>query len=154
MLRTSEFILNFVVNSCWQIAAIVAVAAVLSRLLKNGPARYRHALWVFALTVSLLVPLLTATHYLPEWISRTQITTAPSALAPDRADNVGPADASVDRIGTRRRAPTITATPRSVLFLTLAYSLFVLARAIRLARFWQRKERLRKSATRTGLGGE
>ena len=155
MLRTSEFILNFVLNSCWQVAAIVAVAAVLSRLLKNGPARYRYALWIFALMVSLLVPLLTATHYVPEWISRTQITTAPSVLAPDRADNIGTAmDTRVDHTGTRRRATTITTTPRSVLFLTLAYALFVLARAIRLARFWQRKERLRKSATRTGFGGE
>ena len=44
MLRTSEFILNFVLNSCWQIAVIVALAALASRLLKNGPARYRHTL--------------------------------------------------------------------------------------------------------------
>ena len=52
MLRTSEFILNFVLNSCWQIAAIFALAALASLLLKNGPARYRHALWVVALMVS------------------------------------------------------------------------------------------------------
>ncbi len=73
MLRTSEFILNFVLNSCWQIAAIFAIAALASRLLRNGPARYRHTIWVFALVVSLVVPLLTATRYVPAWISSVRI---------------------------------------------------------------------------------
>ena len=156
MLRTSEFIVNFLLNSCWQIAVIVAVAAVLSRLLKNGPARYRHVLWIFALAASLVVPLLTATHYVPEWISRTKITTVPSAVAPGRSDSIGSTvDLRVDRIGTSRRTTTtITTTSRSVLFLTLAYVLVILARAIRIARFWQRKERLRRSATRAGLAAE
>lgn len=152
MLSTSEFILNFVLNSSWQIAAILAVAALASRLLKSGPARFRHALWVFALAVSLVVPLLTATHYVPSWISRAQVTTEPGVVAPGRANNVGSTvDPSVDRIGTRRRTTTITPTPRSVLIVSFAYAVFILVRAIRLTRFWQRKERLRKSATRTGL---
>lgn len=158
MLKTSEFILNFVLNSCWQIAAIAGIALLASRLLKNGPAHYRYMLWVFALAASLVVPLLSATRYIPAWISNFQVVaqrTVPSAVAPGRADNVGSAvDSSVDRIGTRRRATTINTTPRSVLFLTLAYALVILGRAIRLARFWQRKERLRKSATRMGLAPE
>jgi beta-lactamase regulating signal transducer with metallopeptidase domain len=155
MLRTSEFILNFVLNSCWQIAVIAGIALLASRLLKDGPARYRHALWVFTLAVSLVVPLLSATHFIPAWISRAQVTTLPSAVAPGIPENVGPeVDSSLDHIGARRRATTINTTPRSVLFLTLAYALVIVGRAIRLARFWQRKERLRKSATRTGLAPE
>lgn len=147
MLRTSEFILNFVLNSCWQIAAIFALAALASLLLKNAPARYRHALWIFALVVSLFVPLLTATRYMPEWLS-----TEPSALAPGRTNNPGAeVDSTPDHIGSRRRTTTITTTPRSILFLAFAYTLFIFGRLIRLTRFWQRKERLRKSATRTGL---
>jgi len=51
MLRASEFILNFVLNACWQIAAVFVVAALASWLLKNGPARYRHTLWTVALEV-------------------------------------------------------------------------------------------------------
>jgi beta-lactamase regulating signal transducer with metallopeptidase domain len=62
-------------------------------------------------------------------------------------------DLNVDRIGPRRTT-TITTTPRSVLFLAFGYGLFILVRAIRLTRFWQRKERLRKSATRAGLAPE
>jgi HEAT repeat protein/beta-lactamase regulating signal transducer with metallopeptidase domain len=149
MLRTSEFILNFVLNSVWQIAAIVFVAALASWLLRNGPARYRHALWVFALVASLIVPILTATHLVPSWPQ-----TEPSTVAPGQVNNSGPhEDLNVDHIGTRRTT-TVTATPRIVLFLALAYALFILARAIRLIRFWQRKERLRKTATRTGLAPE
>ena len=56
MLRTSEFILNFVLNAVWQIAVITAVAALGSLLLKNSPARFRHTLWVFALVACFVVP--------------------------------------------------------------------------------------------------
>jgi len=154
MLRTSEFILNFVLNSCWQIAVIATITALASLLLKNGPARYRHALWVFALVVSLVVPLLTATRYVPAWISRAQVTTAPSAVAPgDSHRSDAQQDSNVDHIGTRRTT-TIFTTPPLVLFLTFAYAVFILARAIRLARFWQRKERLRRSASRIGIEPE
>jgi len=157
MLRTSEFILNFVLNSCWQIAVIVSVAALASRLLKNAPARYRHALWVVALAASLVVPLLTATRFVPKWVSSFQVaipqtsqekTTAPVA---SRSDNE--VTLAVDRTGSQHRK-TVTTTPRIALLLALAYALFICGRAIRLTRFWQRKERLRKSASSTGLAPE
>ena len=152
MLRTSEFILNFVLNSCWQIAAIVAVAALASWLLRNGPARYRHALWIVALVTSLIIPLLTTTRIVPTWIASAQ--TEPSAVAPGEVNNSGSQDdLTVDHIGARRTR-TVTTTPRIVLFLVFAYTLFIFVRSIRLARFWQRKERLRKTATRTGLAPE
>jgi HEAT repeat protein/beta-lactamase regulating signal transducer with metallopeptidase domain len=150
MLRTSEFILNFVLNSCWQIAAIIAVAALASRLLKNGPARYRHALWIFALVASLAVPLLTASHFGPN-LPVISPGTEPIAVAPGGSNNSSSQlDVTPDHIGSRR-TKTINATPRITLVLALAYALFILARAIRLTRFWQRKERLRRTATRTGL---
>ena len=137
MQRTSEFILNFVLNSCWQIAAIFAVAWVGSWLLKNGPARYRHLLWVVALTACLVVPLLTATRFVPEWVSRLQVVSSTPNL-----ENTTPAaiqdDLTIDHL-TTRRAKSISTTTRTALFLTFAYALFILGRAIRLARFWQRK---------------
>jgi hypothetical protein len=73
MLRISEFILNFVLNSAWQVPAIFVIAALASWLLRNGPARYRHTLWVIALVVSLVVPLLTATRVVPDWVSSFQV---------------------------------------------------------------------------------
>ncbi len=150
MQRTSEFILNFILNSSWQIGAIVAVAAICSSLLKNAPARYRHTLWLVTLAACFVVPLLTATRFVPALIPNFQTT------APEIPKQVIPAshstatDLPVDHLVTSRRIP-INTTPQSAVVLTLAYALFIFGGAIRLARFWRRKERLRRSATRAGL---
>lgn len=152
MVTISEFILNFVLNSCWQIAALVSVATVAAWLLRNGPARYRHALWVFTLAACLIVPLLTTSRVVPTWISSFQVV-APRTVtvAPGGSNNSSPQpDAIPDHIGSRRTT-TITSTPRNALVLAFVYALFIFARAIRLTRFWQRQERLRRTATRSGL---
>ncbi len=147
MLRTSEFILNFILNSCWQIAVIFAITALAAWLLRNGPARYRHALWIVALTASLVAPMLTATRFVPAWVSNVSVS------APSRPIPVSAEDLVVDHIGSPRRKTVITSTS-SVLILSFAYILLICGRAIRLARFWRRKEKLRRSATRTGLAPE
>src|SRR5215212_1396346 len=157
MLRISEFILNFVLNSLWQSVVIFAVAAIASRFLKNGPARYRHTLWVAALGACLAVPLLPTTR----WVSRLQAI-APQVPLPVIVElkNASPVmsqdeneDVTVDHLGPRRSQPINTST-RTALFLTLAYALFIFGRAVRLARFWRRKNRLRRSATGAGLPAE
>lgn len=149
MLRTSEFILNFILNSCWQIAVIFAIAAIGAWLLRNGPARYRHALWIVALTACLVVPLLTATRFVPAWVSSFQIV-APSAPAANVVAVASSEDLNVDRIGSSRRK-TVTTSTSSIIILVLVYALLICGRGITLARFWQRKEKLRRSATRTGI---
>src|SRR5688500_7585796 len=53
----SELLLNFLLNATWQILAITIVVTVGARLLKDAPARYRHALWVAALCLSVALPL-------------------------------------------------------------------------------------------------
>lgn len=157
MLRISEFILNFVLNSAWQVAAIFAVATLASWLLRNGPARYRNTLWVITLIACLVVPLLTTTRVVPEWISSFQVVSSSSHSA--KLENVGPSlvsatgsenDLTVNRTNSQRRT-TVTTTPRSVLLLALGYALFIVLRLFRLARFWHRKEKLRRSATRSGV---
>jgi len=158
MLRISEFILSFVLNSAWQVAAIFVVAALALWLMRNGPARYRHALWVIALLSCLVVPLLTATRFVPAWISRFQVV-SPSAQ-PARFDSVNSTvsqnsqetNSNVDHTSSRRA--TVTATPRSIQLLAFCYLLFVLMRGLRLVRFWRRKEKLRQSATRASVTPE
>jgi beta-lactamase regulating signal transducer with metallopeptidase domain/HEAT repeat protein len=150
MLRTSEFILNLILNSCWQIAVIFAIAAAGAWLLRNGPARYRHALWIVALSACLVVPLLTATRFMPAWVSKLQVA-APSTPVPNAV--VSSEDPAVDHIGSPRRK-TVTTSTNIVLILSVAYALLVCGRAIRLARFWQRKEKLRRSAARAGIAPE
>jgi beta-lactamase regulating signal transducer with metallopeptidase domain/HEAT repeat protein len=152
MLRTSEFVLNFILNSCWQIAVIFVIAAAGAWLLRNAPARYRHALWIVALAACLVVPLLTATRFVPAWVSSFQLA-APTAPVTNVAATVSSEDLNVDHIGSSRRK-TVTTSTRSVLLLSLVYVLLICGRGIRLARFWQRKEKLRRSATRTGIAPE
>jgi len=147
MLRNSEFILNFVLNACWQIATIFVVAALASWLLKNAPARYRHTLWTVTLVACVVVPLLTASRFVPEKISRLQTVTPQVQFSTaDATHGTSAVDENVHHIGSPRRKIVAT-TNRSVLLLALAYALFLTARGIRLGRFWRRKERLRRSAT-------
>jgi len=154
MLRISEFILNFVLNSAWQVTAIFVVAAVASWLLRNGTARYRHTLWIIVLVASLLVPLLTVTRFVPDWISSFQVVAAPSKpenVVRVQGQNGSEFNFTVDHTTSSRRSTTVKTTQRSVLYLSFAYLVFIFVRGLRLARFWRRKEKLRRSASRAGV---
>ena len=151
MLRISEFILIFILNSVWQIPTIVAIATLVNWSLKNCPARYRHTFCVAALAASLLVPLLSASRVVPAWISSLQetmpVTSIPVAPVVTKTNSDG---LPVDHIGPTR-STTVNASRRSVVILVLAYVLFIVVRGIRLARFWRRKEKLRRSAMRARI---
>src|SRR5215207_2236750 len=60
----SQFLLTFLLNACWQIALMAAVASLGSWLLRNSVARYRHRVWASALCLALLVPAFTASRTL------------------------------------------------------------------------------------------
>src|ERR1044071_7947053 len=157
MPRISEFILNFVLNSIWQVTAIFVVAAVASWLLRNGPARYWHTLWIIAPVASFVVALLTVTRFVPDWISSFQVGAAPSQ--PENVVRVQNPNGSefnftADHTSSSRRSTTVKTTQRSVWLLSLGYLVFIFMRALRLARFWRRKEKLRRSASRAGVTPE
>lgn len=138
-MRISEFILNFVLNSAWQVVAIFVVATLVSWLLRNGPARYRHALWVVAMVASLVVPLLTLSSFRvatppPQVVTHVSQTSLPSEFE----------DLTLNHIAPSRRK-TLNLWTRDILVLTFVYVLFVCGRGIRLARFWRRQRRLRQS---------
>lgn len=57
----SEYLLTFLLNASWQITVVVALAALASGLLRNGPARYRQLIWMAALLASLMVPIYSTT---------------------------------------------------------------------------------------------
>ncbi len=64
--NSSELLLTFLLNACWQIALIAAFASFGSWLLRNSYARHRHRLWVSALCLAFLVPALTSSRVLFE----------------------------------------------------------------------------------------
>ena len=53
----SRSLLTFLLNSLWQIPLAAAVAALVCRLMRNGPTSHRHAVWVAALVAAILLPL-------------------------------------------------------------------------------------------------
>lgn len=146
-------ILNFVFNAAWQIALVFLVAMLVATLLRNGPARYRHTLWMVALVASLVVPLMTATRFVPAAISSFQIDAASlplqtNASQPQRLSDMEGLD--FDHIAPSRRK-TLNLRLYDVLFLNLVYALFISGRALRLLRFWRRQRKLRQSSTHAGL---
>ena len=152
-MRVNEFIVNFVLNSAWQIAAIFVVALLVSWLLRNGSARYRHVLWIVALAASLIAPLLTATRFVPQIVSSFELDAAQTLVRtntsylPRLADSE---DLSFDHIAPSRRK-TLDLWPRDIVLLTFIYALFICVRGVRLVRFWRRQGKLRQSATGIGL---
>jgi HEAT repeat protein/beta-lactamase regulating signal transducer with metallopeptidase domain len=141
MTSASEFVLNYVVNVAWQIVAISIVAALGSFLLRNAPAHYCHVLWLVALILSVFLPVLPVT--------ATDQKDSSVVIAPAQTPSLN--DESVISVVhlTKRRTQVVSTSSRTALWSMLAYALFVLWRAIRLGRFWWRKEGLRRSKLET-----
>jgi len=150
----SEFIVNYVLNSAWQIVVIFVVALLASWLLRNGPARYRHCLWILVLMVSLIVPSLTATRFVPGFVSGFEAIVPLPAVQTSATRSLGDLDdLAFNHIAPSRRQ-TVKLWPRDILLLTFIYALFICGRGIRLARFWRRQRKLRQSAMEIGLPPE
>jgi bla regulator protein blaR1 len=60
MRTISQLLLTFLLNACWQIALVTAVAALCARLLRWTSARYQHLFWVTALAFSFSLPVMTS----------------------------------------------------------------------------------------------
>src|ERR1700686_3334561 len=52
----SEIVVTYVTNALWMTCVITAVTVLLSRALRRGPSSHRHALWVAALLLAVLLP--------------------------------------------------------------------------------------------------
>jgi beta-lactamase regulating signal transducer with metallopeptidase domain/uncharacterized membrane protein YkoI len=68
---SSQLVLTFLLNACWQVAVVAALASVSSWLLRNSSARYGHLVWVAALILSFGMPLATTVKLSNESISLT-----------------------------------------------------------------------------------
>lgn len=158
MQALSELTVTFILNAGWQIAAIFAVAALASWLLKNGPARYRHTLWIVALVASFVVPLLTATRFVPTWGSTSQpvVSTVRNSTVAKVEPQVTQDFEEVPALAQTKtpRTRSISTTTETTSVISILYALVVLGGIVRLARFWRRKEKLRRLASTVGLTAE
>ena len=143
MASVSEFVVNYVVNATWQIAAIAIVAALGCLLLRNGPARYRHVLWFVALALSVVVPMFTATHAIPA--DQSAFITAAPTNEPQVVSTPVNTEPALSPFLTKRRTRVVNSAPLITQWLVLAYAIFIVWRVIRLVRYWRTKEKLRRS---------
>ena len=79
MKTISQVLLTFLLNACWQIALVAAVASLCAWLLRRTPARYRHFVWVTALVISFGLPLLSCSQLLSRVLFSAAVPVLPAA---------------------------------------------------------------------------
>jgi len=155
MERSSQLLLTFLLNACWQIALIAAAAAFCDWLLRQAAARHRHWLWVTALVLSLGFPALTTSRLLGSAFQGGP--PRPRATARQAAITVIPfqQETVLDR-ATSLPAPFPLPPKRTGTFipvnrglaaaLVALYFLFLCYRGFRLFRAWRKTGAMRRSA--------
>lgn len=128
-------VLTFLGNAVWQIPVLLAAGALGERLLRRGPARFRHALWTGVLAASVLLP---AASLLPR-------EPPPRAAAPATAPSAGLPEAGPAWV-PHGAVPAPGLPPGLARCVFLLYGLSLAAHAIRLARAWRWTARLARSS--------
>jgi TonB family protein len=125
----SRLVLTFLLNSLWQIALISLVAAGVCRLLRNGPARLQHAVWMTALAFAVLLPVTSA-------IPKTRLETRlqyQRSIAEVSAANPGNAPAATQQIARTPEIRTLTVAQVVAKVLLGCYGALLLFGLLRLA---------------------
>src|SRR6185295_10867039 len=139
MENVSQLILTILLNSLWMLPVIWAIAAAATFLLRNAVANQRYLIWICAIALCLVVPLLSSVEIPFKFIASTtqppavQATTTQATLT----DEVSP----LSRLQKRSR-PVVTTSPSRARPFIVLYVLFVLFAVIRFTRLWWRKEAL------------
>ena len=126
MRTSSQLLLTFLLNAVWQIAFIAALASFGAWLLRRSATRYQHWLWVAALCLSLLVPVVTGIRALPtDPPSTVQLSLINPVLSRDEVPFQSPST-TVSRGSFQLNADLVLA-------LVIAYGVFLVWRGFRLA---------------------
>jgi len=156
----AQVVMTFLLNASWQIVLVAAAAAVCDWLLRGAPARYRHAVWVLALLLALIVPALSFSSYLVRapGVSNTAapvmeaipvVTTTIRSLDGEEiepAQSKAPVtDAATKSLRANSLSP-VRLSRKAAAVLFALYALFVLYATMRLFRAWLRTRKLVKTA--------
>jgi beta-lactamase regulating signal transducer with metallopeptidase domain len=147
MRTISQLLLTFLLNACWQIPLIAALATFCDWLLRRSSARSRHLLWVAALLISFVVPAMTSSRILIEGLAFT----TPQQAGAIEQSTVKPDDPTLPAQTT---TPAASGTTTSAIQLSrnlaasliLLYLVFLSYRAYKLARAWKTTRGIRRSA--------
>src|SRR6185369_3080701 len=142
---SSQLLLTFLLNACWQVALIAALASLGSWLLRNSTARYRHWVWVSALCLAFLVPATTTFRVLFDNVPPADINQIRSARGsvPQLAREIAP-----DLPAATFTTPGSTLQLNQTLGLALLafYSAFLIYRIFKLLQAWQTTRAIRRAA--------
>lgn len=129
----------FLLNALWQVPAVVLAASLGERLLRRGPARFRHALWLVALASCVLLP---AASLIPE--ASPVLPSAPEMRFEAPAGEPQPAP-----VFPMPELPPVLPGTVAVL-----YGLFFAAGVFRLGRSWWKARTLARTAAPAVLSEE
>ena len=139
----NQFLLTFLLNSLWQIALIAALAAAASWLLRELAARYRHWLWVSALCLALVVPVMTSLLKLGDTVT----VPASNSYAVLRTEPFSPNETAQGFSATVSSLPSTVRLNQTLGFVLLAFFfVFVFYRIFKLIRAWQTTRTIRRLA--------
>ena len=152
----SRLVLTFLLNALWQVPLVAGVAALGAWILRHGPARYRHALWVMALSLAVFLPVWTSRNS----IQRNHRAVAQAGGAPPQGSVTSPPPPPASIMSLQPRAPggwrfadylsrrdwPIEFSPWLAYGALTCYLLSVLFGGVRLYRAWRRTNELRRSA--------
>jgi len=134
--RINEIALTFLLNAVWQITVVTFAASICARLLRDAPARYRHALWVVALMLSITLPLWSL--YNLSGISTETFSSSPTTTNPQEISAPATPISTRQAIGPvvaressfpletilQQRRQTLPNLPSITLALFIAYAIF------------------------------
>ena len=143
MKTSSQLLLTFLLNAVWQIALIAALASLGAWLLRRSAMRFQHWLWVAALCLSLLVPVVTVVRAFPE---------SPAAIneVTYERDLENPVSVSQIPVSFERTPADLSFQLNSnlALFVFTAFGIVVLYRSFRLMQAWFVTRRVRDAAVK------
>jgi TonB family protein len=142
MRTTSELLLTFLLNAGWQLALIAGFAVLGDLLLGRALVRVRHLLWVAALAISFLLPLITV---LNSPRQRAVSTSAPQEIVIDQSPIAYIAQSSAPGLLERLTSPVHISEKIATGVLAL-YALFLLYRGARLFQAWRNTRAARRDA--------
>jgi TonB family protein len=158
----AQLLLTLLLNASWQIALVAAFAAAGDWLLRGIAPRYRHALWVAALLLAMVLPILSSAGLIKAFLSSKskpqppEIASAPvfvtTVSSPDLDSTEPPAaiepaaPAEVKTVRPKALASPIPLNRNLAAILVVLYAIFFLYRIGQLVRAWQRTKRIVQGA--------
>ena len=140
MRTSSQLLLNFLLNAAWQIALIAALASFGAWLLRSSAARYRHWLWVSALSLAFLVPATTSIRAYFE-------TATPTLFQPMFVGESAQLRSVESTDTTSNLLPSVIQLNTDLALILIGlYGVFVLYRSFKLAQAWQTTRTIKREA--------